>query len=896
MKNKLIYLAFAILSACAFDFSAQAQAQIFAPSTYKNITIDGSFSDWAGVPLANNRTQITNAVIQFQNIYVANDQNYLYIRFSLYTNANPFTSMVNYFFDADTNFNTGAHEHGIGSDLLVQSGVGYQEYTGVFNAGSATNLNWLSAPAAPTNQYEIRISRSVLGTNGLPMFVSNTISLYLESGEGGTIGNEWFPNLSGTTPGGLVYTFATPPAALTTNLPLVTLANSSWRVNASGTDLSTNWLDSAYDDSSWTSGLGLFGYTPSPGAYPAIQTALSSGPNTYYFRTHFTWSYQTANLAFVVTNYLSDGAVYYLNGVEVRRDRMPTGNITYGTPASGTNSPVGQSEILGFSGGPLQIGDNILEVETHQAPSSSSDMVFGLSLTAAAQFPAIVVNTNLPADQTITAGQPVTFTADVLGSSLTYQWLENGSPIGGATNSIFTIPLVLTNDMGSYALTVANSLATNTTRSAVLTVVSTPVIINTQPSDQFVVEGRPVTLNVAASGSALLSYQWYQGANPIPGAINPSYSILSAAPTNAGGYFVNISNPASSTNSRVAALTVLLDTIPPAVTNVTAAGSSIVLAFSEPVDPATAGNPVNYIISGGVSVSGVVINSANQVTLTTGTPLALGTVYSLTINAVNDLFGNAAHSTVSFATTIIIDGDVSDWQGVAPAYDNPTPGSDTAADFKDIYVYNDADYYYFRVTLWHDIPSASGQFPKYCNMFYDTDNNSGTGFSAIGSDFLNESTAFFQEKNGNINDGVTPGGVNYLVAPTVPAASFPADFEFRLSRQATFGDGTPVFPTNVINFLWEGDTVGFGAVLNIAPSGGGVISYTNIDLSVPALPLGQLAIYSLAGGNAALVWDANAKLQCSGSLNGGSWTNMPTAASPYVIPSSGSQMFFRLAQ
>lgn len=187
--------------------STNSRAALLAISTntntYKNITIDGSFDDWSGIPLAYTQAQAASDVIQFQNLWVANDEKYLYIRFSLYTNGNPFTSSQNIFIDADTNYNTGNHEHGIGSDLLVQSGVGYQQYSGVFNAGYATNLNWLSAPIAPTNQFEVRISRNTLGTNGLPMLTNNTIALLLESGE--SSGNEWFPNVTG----GLTYTFAT---------------------------------------------------------------------------------------------------------------------------------------------------------------------------------------------------------------------------------------------------------------------------------------------------------------------------------------------------------------------------------------------------------------------------------------------------------------------------------------------------------------------------------------------------------------------------------------------------------------------------------------------------------------------------------------------------------------
>src|SRR6185369_14725199 len=185
------------------------------------------------------------------------------------------------------------------------------------------------------------------------------------------------------------------PAVLTTNVPIINLT-SSWQANASGADLGITWLNQGYDDTQagWSAGQGLFGYTPSPGAYPAINTALGSGPTTYYFRTHFNWNFLSDNLAFVITNYLSDGAVIYLNGAEVRSVRMPAGTIGYNTNATGPASPVGLVEVFGISGQPLIIGDNILEVETHQAVGTSADMVFGLSLTAAAQYPVLNVDTN----------------------------------------------------------------------------------------------------------------------------------------------------------------------------------------------------------------------------------------------------------------------------------------------------------------------------------------------------------------------------------------------------------------------------------------------------------------------------------------------------------------------
>lgn len=877
----------AILAAASYGLTSGALA-----GTFKHITIDGSFEDWAGVPLAHTQEQDTTEVVAYKDIYVANDENYLYIRFTIYGSDDPFTYLQNIFIDTDNNPATGFGAHGlIGSEMLIQGGSAYDERNGTFNNGTVNGLDWMSAPTGPASEFELRIARSALfNSDNAPVFNGDTIAFVLESDNSGFANIEWVPS----TVGGLAYTFAVPAPVLTENLPLVETA-SSWQVNASGTDLGVAWLQSDYDDTSWTSGTGLFGFTPSPGAYPAIQTPLSSGPNTYYFRTHFNWNYETADLAFVVTNYLSDGAVYYLNGTEVRRVRMPSGAVTYGTSASGTNSSPGQPAILGIPGNSLLIGDNVLEVETHQALNSAADMVFGLSLTAVTEFPVIIVDTNLPANKSVVAGQSVSFMADVLGSGpLTYEWLKDGNPIDGATNATFTIPVVLTNNIGNYSLRIANAVSTNTTRAATLSVTSTPIVFTNPalPADHVVVEGRGVTLNVAASGSALLQYQWYFGATAIPDATNNAFSIASASMTNNGNYRVMVTNPAGSTNSRTAIVTVLRDSIPATVTNVAASSTQIVIQFSEPVDAATANDAAHYSLSGGVNVLAATINPGNaaEVTLTVSAPLELGTLYSLNINGVKDLFGNATSAAVPFARGITIDGSFADWDGVAPVYSGPA-NLDGAADFKDIYLFNDANYYYFRVTLWHDIPSSAGQFPAYVNMFFDTDADPNTGYSAIGSDLLIQSGFSYQEKDGGFNDNKPITGFNWLSLPAAPGT----DFEFRFSRAATFQDGTPVFPANALTFLFQGMTPAFEAI-NQAPADGGLITYTNSDsIIVPPLPIGPLAISAVPGGNAAVIWDSPGTLQTRSSLQSGNWENVIGTA-PYVIPTTNGTQFFRLAK
>ncbi len=882
-----------ILIACGC--AASLCAQVAVPSTYKHITVDGSFTDWAGVPLAYTAPVGATNAIQYENVYLANDDQNLYIRFTLYSpRADAFAnSYDNIFIDADNSGATGFVVGGIGSEMLIQWGGGYQEKNGGFNEGAINNLGWALAGSPDNLDFEIAISRAATyASDNTQVFPNSTIAVLLEGDNTSYANTEFAPSF-----GGLVYSFAAVPPILTNNLPLVTLANSSWQVNASGTDLGTNWLDQAYDDTQagWNSGLGLFGYTPSALAYPPIQTSLPSGPGTYYFRTHFTWTNDSANVALVVTNYMSDGAVYYINGVEVNRIRMPSGSISYTTAAAATNTPTGHADVFGVDGGVLQYGDNILEVEAHQAAGSSADMVFGLSFFADANFPVLITDPTEPADRTVIAGNPTTFSAGILGSGpLSYQWLEGGNPIPDATNATYTIGTGVSTNAGSYALRVSNPLSTNTTRAALLTVSNNPVAFSdsSQPTDQVVVEGQAVTVGAVVSGSPPMQFQWYQNNNPVAGATNVSYTMPAITLTNAGAYYVKVTNPAGSTNSRVAAITVLVDTVPPVVTSVSASATQVILTFSKPVDSVTAGNATKYQLSGGVSVTVATPNplDATQVTLTTSSTLGFGVVYTVSINGVKDLFGNVVNTTASFARDIIVDGSFDDWNGLTPVYSGPI-GTDGAADFKDIYVYNDANKYYFRVTLWHDIPPSSGQFPAYVNMFFNTDDNTNTGFSpsVIGSELLIQSGYSYQEKNGGFNEG-SLSTLNWTCLPAVPGTNF----EFSVSRAATFLDASPVFPTNVLSFLFQGMTPSF-SVLNTAPASG-IIYYTNVpDIVVPSLPLGRVALQTLPAGRAAVIWNSPGTLQVRSSLTSGSWTNLPSATSPYVVPSSG-RLFFRLTQ
>jgi hypothetical protein len=169
--------------------------------------------------------------------------------------------------------------------------------------------------------------------------------------------------------------------------------NNVWRYDQSGAEQGTAWREPDFDDSGWPTGAALLGYEPTSNSYPLpfpTFLSLSNGLNftvTFYFRTHFTLTNdETAAVTLTTTNLLDDGAVYYLNGVEVGRIRMNTGAVNSSTIASASPPVEGAFETLVLPSASREQGDNVLAVEVHQSNIGSTDVAFGLRLDAMVTF------------------------------------------------------------------------------------------------------------------------------------------------------------------------------------------------------------------------------------------------------------------------------------------------------------------------------------------------------------------------------------------------------------------------------------------------------------------------------------------------------------------------------
>jgi len=188
-----------------------------------------------------------------------------------------------------------------------------------------------------------------------------------------------------------------------------------------------------------------------------------------------------------------------------------------------------------------------------------------------------------PTSSILSQGNTATFIVVATGAPApTYQWFFNGNPIAGATSATYTIAAVQPLNVGSYTVTVTNSLGAVTSNPATLTIAVLPTII-TQPVSQTVKAGSSVTFSVMATGTSP-TYQWNFNGEPISGANSATYAINNATVADVGSYTVTVTIAAGAITSHGGVLAVQASGAP-AVTiepqsQTIAAGATVALSVS----------------------------------------------------------------------------------------------------------------------------------------------------------------------------------------------------------------------------------------------------------------------------------------------------------------------------
>jgi acid phosphatase type 7 len=168
--------------------------------------------------------------------------------------------------------------------------------------------------------------------------------------------------------------------AQTTLIP----AGSSWKYLDNGVDMtSSGWTQVEFDDAAWAQGNAELGFGDGDENTVTNSTANGQPVITQYFRKLFAVTNPGEFTQLTAELVRDDGAVVYLNGVEVARSNMPAGPVGYATLASSRINWPNENDwhVLPVSAGLLQTGLNVIAVEVHQYEASSSDLSFNFRLS-----------------------------------------------------------------------------------------------------------------------------------------------------------------------------------------------------------------------------------------------------------------------------------------------------------------------------------------------------------------------------------------------------------------------------------------------------------------------------------------------------------------------------------
>ncbi|MFC2090730.1 immunoglobulin domain-containing protein, partial [Bacteroidota bacterium] len=176
-----------------------------------------------------------------------------------------------------------------------------------------------------------------------------------------------------------------------------------------------------------------------------------------------------------------------------------------------------------------------------------------------------VINTQ-PASQEVLEGETVSFSLEATGTDLSYQWMKDNDPIGGATSSIFTLLSVSKLHEGNYTCAVTGTCGAVSTNAATL-VVNALVTISTQPVSQDICEGGSASFSVIATGDNL-TYEWMKDniamvndTGKVEGAHSSTLTVSLLTSSDAGSYTCVVAGSGSSLTSDAATLDVISSTV-----------------------------------------------------------------------------------------------------------------------------------------------------------------------------------------------------------------------------------------------------------------------------------------------------------------------------------------------
>ncbi len=280
--------------------------------------------------------------------------------------------------------------------------------------------------------------------------------------------------------------------------------------------------------------------------------------------------------------------------------------------------------------------------------------------------------TTQPQNQNVCLGETANLSLNVMtpnmGSTLTYQWTFNGSPLtnGGSISGANTTNLQISNfqvsNEGTYNCIVSPGCNEATSSSVTVSIGTGNVNIIQQPQNTQACQNSAVVLSVVTQGAAV-TYQWKKNGVAISGATNSTLNLTNVSSSDAGNYTVDIVGGSCGTfSSQVAALTV--QALPTAV--ISTANPSICQGG---VATLTASGGSSYFWSGTLGITGTTQNvtpsstTTYTVTVTDANGCQASTSQTITVINTPSPTGSSAQTFCSGATVadLIANGSSIAW-------------------------------------------------------------------------------------------------------------------------------------------------------------------------------------------------------------------------------------------
>ena len=203
-----------------------------------------------------------------------------------------------------------------------------------------------------------------------------------------------------------------------------------------------------------------------------------------------------------------------------------------GTPLTGATTP--QIQVVDSQAG--NIGGYSAIVANAQGSITSA--VARLDVT-----PQAPIFSTQPHGAVVSVGGGFSMVGTVVGTEpFAFQWIHNGTNLPGAIRNGLNIPDASFADAGTYTLLASNSVGTNWSEPAIISLVSSPQLVQ-KPASSIWETGATVTMSATASGIPEPTFEWSKEGTPGILGTSSTLTLTNVQATQTGYYTVQAVNP-----------------------------------------------------------------------------------------------------------------------------------------------------------------------------------------------------------------------------------------------------------------------------------------------------------------------------------------------------------------